>query len=175
VLYEQARAKAAAAAVDFETTLAARREAAAVEFAAQVAAAEQQLGTVRTRSEQARRDSDRAQQEAASKITRQLEQATARAHAVVTEARVKAERIRDDSEREMAAATARRDSINEEIASVRHDLAELGGATRINPMLLDVPAADQNGAAGEVEQEVPAQVQADDQTADSGHQADTQG
>ncbi|HEY5472846.1 MAG TPA: DivIVA domain-containing protein, partial [Candidatus Limnocylindrales bacterium] len=138
-LYERARAKAAAAAVDFETTLAARREASAVEFAAQVTAAEQQLGTIRQRSEQARRDSDRAQQEAASKITRQLEQATARAHALVTEARAKAERIRDDSERELAAATARRDSINAEIANVRQDLAELSGATRINPRLLDVP------------------------------------
>jgi len=174
-LYEQARAKAAAAAVDFETTLAARREASAVEFAAQVAAAEHQLGTVRQRSEQARRDSERAQQEAASKITQQLEQATSRAHAVVTEARAKAERIRDDSEREFAAATARRDSINAEIANVRHDLAELGGATRINPMLLEVPAAaDQDGAAGEVEQEVD-QVQADDPTADSGHDTSTLG
>ena len=173
--YEQARAKAAAAAVDFETTLAARREASAVEFAAQVTAAEQQLGTIRQRSEQARRDSDRAQQEAASKITRQLEQATARAHALVTEARAKAERIRDDSERELAAATARRDSINAEIANVRQDLAELSGATRINPRLLDVPAtADQDGAAGEVEQEVD-QVQADDPTADSGHETSTLG
>jgi len=174
-LYERARAKAAAAAVDFETTLAARREASAVEFAAQVTAAEQQLGTIRQRSEQARRDSDRAQQEAASKITRQLEQATARAHALVTEARAKAERIRDDSERELAAATARRDSINTEIANVRQDLAELSGATRINPRLLDVPAtADQDGAAGEVEQEVD-QVQADDPTADSGHDTSTLG
>jgi len=174
-LYERARAKAAAAAVDFETTLAARREASAVEFAAQVTAAEQQLGTIRQRSEQARRDSDRAQQEAASKITRQLEQATARAHALVTEARAKAERIRDDSERELAAATARRDSINAEIANVRQDLAELSGATRINPRLLDVPAtADQDGAAGEVEQEVD-QVQADDPTADSGHDTSTLG
>jgi len=168
--YEQARAKAAAAAVDFETTLAARREASAVEFAAQVAAAEQQLGTVRKRSEQARRDSERAQQEAASKIAQQLEQATSRAHALLTEARAKAERIRDDSERELATASARRDSINAEIANVRHDLAALGGPTRIDPRLLGVPAADQDGAAGDVEQEVPAHVQANGQTADANGQ-----
>lgn len=168
--YEQARAKAAAAAVDFETTLAARREASAVEFAAQVAAAEQQLGTIRQRSEQARRDSERAQQEAASKIAQQLEQATSRAHALLTEAKAKAERIRDDSERELAAASARRDSITAEIANVRHDLAALGGPTRIDPRLLEAPAADQDAAAGEVEQEVPAHVQANGQTADgNGH------
>lgn len=168
--YEQARARAAAAAVDFETTLAARREASAVEFAAQVAAAEQQLSTIRQRSEQARRDSERAQQEAASKIAQQLEQATARAHALLSEARAKAERIRDDSERELAAASARRDSINAEIANVRHDLAALGGPTRIDPRLLEGPAADQDAATGEVEQEVPAQVQGNGQTADAdGH------
>jgi DivIVA domain-containing protein len=168
--YEQTRARAAAAAVDFETTLAARREASAVEFAAQVAAAEQQLSTIRQRSEQARRDSERAQQEAASKITQQLKQATSRAHALLTEAKAKAERIRDDSERELATASARRDSINAEIANVRHDLAALGGPTRIDPRLLDVPAADQDGAAGEIEQEVPAHVQANGQTADANGQ-----
>jgi DivIVA domain-containing protein len=168
--YEQTRARAAAAAVDFETTLAARREASAVEFAAQVAAAEQQLSTIRQRSEQARRDSERAQQEAASKITQQLEQATSRAHALLTEAKAKAERIRDDSEHELATASARRDSINAEIANVRHDLAALGGPTRIDPRLLHVPAADQDGAAGDVEQEVPATCRPMAKTADSGHQ-----
>ena len=152
-VYERARAKSAAAAVDFETTLAARREASALEFAAQVTAAEQQLAAVRLRSEQARSDSERAQQEAASKIAQQLEQATARAQTLVAEAKTKAERIRDNSERELAAATQRRDSINAQLSNVRHDLAALGGATRINPIRLAEPAADQNEAAGEVEQE----------------------
>jgi DivIVA domain-containing protein len=168
--YEQTRARAESAAVDFETTLAARREASAVEFAAEVAAAEQQLRTIRQRSEQARRDSERAQQEAASKITQQLEQATSRAHALLTEAKAKAERIRDDSERELAAASARRDSIKAEIANVRHDLAALGGPIRIDPRLLEVPAGDQDGAAGEVEQEVTAYAQANGQTADANGQ-----
>ena len=152
-LYEQARAKSAAAAVDFETTLAARREASALEFAAQVTAAEQHLAAVRLRSEQARSDSERAQQEAASKIAQQLEQATARAQTVVVEAKTKAERIRDSSERELAATTHRLDSVNAQINNVRHDLSVLGSATRINPMALVEPAADQNEAAGEVEQE----------------------
>ena len=152
-LYEQARAKSAAAAVDFETTLATRREASALEFAAQVTAAEQQLGAIRLRAEQARCDSERAQQEAASKIAQQLEQATARAQSLVAEAKAKAERIRDNSERELAAATQRRDSINAQLSNVRHDLAALGGATRFNPMGLPEATADQSEPAAEVESE----------------------
>ena len=166
-VYERARAKSAAAAVDFETTLAARREASALEFAAQVTAAEQQLAAVRLRSEQARSDSERAQQEAASKIAQQLEQAMARAQTLVAEAETKAERIRGNSERELAAAAQRRDILNAQLSSVRHDLAALGGATRCNPVRLAESAADHNEAAAEVEQEVVAEGQADVQAADS--------
>ena len=173
-LYDGARAKSAAAAVDFETTLAARREASALEFAAQVTAAEQHLAAVRLRSEQARGDSERAQQEAASKIAQQLEQAMARAQTLVAEAKTKAERIRDNAERELAAATQRRDSINAQLSNVRQELATLGGATKINPVRLAEPAADQNEAAAEVEQaaaeveqEVVAEMEADVQAADS--------
>jgi DivIVA domain-containing protein len=150
-LYEQARAKSAAAAVDFETTLAARREASALEFAAQVTAAEQHLAAVRLRSEQVRSDSEQAQQEAASKIARQLEQATSRAQAVVAEAKTKAERIRDSSEHELASATQRLDSVNTQINNLHHDLSVLGGATRINPMALGEPAT--NEPEGEDEHE----------------------
>ncbi|MEP7193605.1 MAG: hypothetical protein ABI903_12155 [Actinomycetota bacterium] len=153
-LYEQARAKSAAAAVDFETTLAARREASALEFTAQVTAAEQHLAAVRLRSEQVRSDSEQAQQEAASKIARQLEQATSRAQAVVAEAKTKAERIRESSDRELASATQRLDSVNAQIYNVRHDLSLLGGASRANPMGLAEPALDQSQAMGEVGQEV---------------------
>jgi 4-hydroxy-3-methylbut-2-enyl diphosphate reductase IspH len=166
-LYEQARAKSAAAAVDFETTLAARREASALEFAAQVTAAEQHLAAVRLRSEQARSDSERAQQEAASKTAQQLEQAMARAQTLVAEAKTKAERIRDNSERELAEATQRRDSINAQLSNARHQLAALGGTTSTDPMRLTEPAVDQNEAAAEIEQEIMAEVQADAQAADS--------
>lgn len=151
--YEQARARAAAAAVDFETTLAARREASALEFAAQVEAAEQQLAAVRLRSEQARSESERAQQEAASKISQQLEQAMARAQTLVAEAKAKADRIRDNSERELAAATQRRDKINAQLSKVRDELAALGDPSRPNPMQAE-PVVDQNGSATDVEQDV---------------------
>ena len=153
-LYEQARAKAAAAAVDFETTLAARREASAREFAAQVDAAEEQLAAIRQRAERARVDSERAQQEAASKIAQQLDQATERAHTLVAEAKAKAERIRDESERELAVAIQRRDTINAELANVRQDLAALGGPTRIALADQADPAADPGDSVGEAKLEV---------------------
>ncbi len=156
-VYERARARSAAAAVDFETTLAARRDTSALEFAAQVTAAEQQLAAVRLRSEQARKDSEQAQQEAAAKSAQQLAQATAHAQTLVAEA--KAERVRSNSERELAAATQRRDSINAQLSIVRKDLAALGGVTRFNPLRLTEPAADQTGAAGKVPQEVVADAQ----------------
>jgi vacuolar-type H+-ATPase subunit H len=158
-VYEQARAKSAAAAVDFETTLAARREASALEFAEQIRAAEQQLASVRQRSEQIRSDAERAQQEAASKGAQHLEQAMVRAQNLVAEAKAKAERIRDDSERELAAATQRRDSINAQLVTVRRELAALAGGVRFDPIRLSEPAADQNEADPEVEPKLDAEVE----------------
>ena len=142
-VYERARAKSATAAVDFETTLAERRDASALEFAAEVTAAEQQLATVRLQSEQANVESEQAQQEAASHSAQQLDQAMTQAHALVAEAKAKAERIRGDSERELAAATQRRDSINAQLSNVRQMLAALGGVAIANPSEPAEPAAVQ--------------------------------
>jgi hypothetical protein len=132
-VYERARAKSAAAAADFETTLATRRDTSAQEFAVQVAAAEQQLAAIQQRSEQIRTDSERAQQDAASKSAHQLERASAQAQTLVAEAKTKAERIRDDSERVLVAATQRRDSINAQLTNVRQMLATLSGGAMVNP------------------------------------------
>ncbi|HEY5248695.1 MAG TPA: hypothetical protein VIJ15_09655 [Dermatophilaceae bacterium] len=126
-VYERSRAKAATAAVDFETTLAARRDSSALEFAAEVTAAEKQLASVRVQSEQTRIESEQAQQEASARSAQQLEQSMTHAHSLVAEAKAKAERIRGDSERELAAATQRRDSINGQLSNVRQMLAALGG------------------------------------------------
>jgi hypothetical protein len=142
-VYERSRAKAATAAVDFETTLAARRDASALEFAAEVTAAEQQLANVRLQSEQARAESEQSQQEAASRAEQQLEQAMNHAHTLVAEAKTKAERIRGDSERELAAATQRRDSINAQLSNVRQMLAALGGVAAGNPLELAEHAVSQ--------------------------------
>jgi cell division septum initiation protein DivIVA len=145
--YEQARASTAAAAVDFETTLAARREASAQEFAAQITAAEEQLATVRQRSEQTRKDIERTQQEAETKSAKLIEQAVASAATVVAEAKSKAELIRGNSERDLASATHRRESINAQINIARRDLAALGGVPKLSPVGSDGSAGDlPNGA-----------------------------
>ncbi|HZL04334.1 MAG TPA: hypothetical protein VFE45_02745, partial [Coriobacteriia bacterium] len=140
-VYERARASSAAAAIDFETTLAARRDTSALDFATQVTTAEQQLAAVRLRSEQIRHDSEQAQQVAAAESARQLEQAMAQAQTLVAEARAKAERIRENSEHELAGATERRDHINAQLSIVRRDLTALGDVTRFNPVRLAEPAA----------------------------------
>jgi DivIVA domain-containing protein len=145
-VYERARAKSATAAVDFETTLAARRDSSAAEFAAEVTAAEQQLATVRVQSEQTRIESEQSQQEAAARSAQQLEQAMKHAHSLVAEAKTKAERIRGDSERELAAATQRRDSINAQLSNVRQMLAALGGVTIANSLEADAPATPPKAA-----------------------------
>ena len=150
-VYERARAKSAAAAVDFETTLAARRDASALELVAEIAAAEQQLADVQLRAEQIRSESEHAQQEAASRSGQQLEQATTHAQTLVAEAKIKADRIRSDSERELAAATQRRDSINAQLTNVRQMLATLGGVAMIAPIEEAAAVADETGATAEVE------------------------
>ena len=198
-VYERSRAKAATAAVDFETTLAARRDASALEFAAEVTAAEQQLATVRLQSEQARAESEQSQQEAASRSEQQLEQAKNHARTLVAEAKTKAERIRGDSERELAAATQRRDSINAQLSNVRQMLAALGGVAAGNPLELAehavsqpkqapaAAAADQQKAVAdvkggkdmtqtpEVETDNPKGDKANDKKADSGRTVSAKG
>jgi len=148
-VYERSRAKSATAAVDFETTLAARRDSSALEFAAEVTAAEQQLATVRLQSEQARAESEQSQQEAASRSEQQLEQAMNHARTLVAEAKTKAERIRGDSERELAAATQRRDSINAQLSNVRQMLAALGGVAVGNASEMADAIAEKPKAAAE--------------------------
>lgn len=151
-VYERARAKSAAAAADFETTLATRRDTAAQDFAVQIAAAEQQLAAVQQRSEQTRADSELRANEAATKAAHQLEEAKAQAQTMVAEAKTKADRIRDDSERVLAAATQRRDSINAQLTNVRQMLATLSGGAMANatqPAESDLtePAADKGAPA----------------------------
>ena len=93
----------------------------------------------------------------------------------MAEAKAKAERIRDNSERELAAATQRRDSINAQLSNVRHELAALGGPTRFNPSEPAEPPADQSEHAAEVAQEVVAEVPADALAVDPSNNGNAQG
>ena len=151
-VYERARAKSAAAAADFETTLAARRDTSAQEFAVQIAAAEQQLAAVQQQAEQTRIDSELRQHEAATKSSHQLSEAKAQAESMVAEAKTKAERIREDSERVLVAATQRRDSINAQLTNVRQMLATLSGGAIVNPI-----EPESEPAKNEPAEAVPAQ------------------
>ena len=151
-VYERARAKSAASAADFETTLATRRDTSAQEFAVQIAAAEQQLAAVQQQAEQTRIDSELRQHEAATKSSHQLSEAKAQAESMVAEAKTKAERIREDSERVLVAATQRRDSINAQLTNVRQMLATLSGGAIVNPI-----EPESEPAKNEPAEAVPAQ------------------
>jgi hypothetical protein len=76
-----------------------------------------------------------------------------RAAAHVADAKDHADRIRRDSERELAAATARRDSITAQLSNVRNMLATLGGG---NAALSLAGESEHGASAGAAAQEVHA-------------------
>jgi hypothetical protein len=138
-LFEGNRAKAAQAAADFETTLAHRRDQAEHDYTAQLKANESQLAAVSNRAEQLRLEAEKLRADADRKSRRTLDEAQRQADEIVAEAKVVAERIRGESERELSAATQRRDSINSQLTNVRQMLATLTGASLPNPFGNDGP------------------------------------
>lgn len=155
-VYEHQRAKAAESAAEFETTLAARRDKAAAEFAAAMSQHESSLVAVQDRAAALASESDRAHQSAQAEVANMLEKARSEAASLVASARDQAERIKRDSDRELAAATARRDSITAQLTNVRQMLATLGGAggSMLTPFAaaeapaVQAPAADDAAAPG---------------------------
>ncbi|MEO7420945.1 MAG: DivIVA domain-containing protein [Ornithinibacter sp.] len=129
--FEKQQANAAAAASDFEMTLGDRREQSSAEFTAQMSNQDQALAAVQERADLLARESEEDRRVAAADAAGQLEAARTEAAGIVNAARQQAERIRRDSERELAAATARRDSITAQLGNVRNMLATLGGGTAI--------------------------------------------
>ena len=140
--YEKQRATAAASAADFERTLGERREKSAAEFTAQMAQQDQALAAVQERADLLGREAEDDRQHAAAEASRTLEAARTEAAALVGSAKEQADRIRRDSERELAAATARRDSITAQLSNVRNMLATLGGGAAVG-----LPAEDEHPAA----------------------------
>lgn len=140
-LYERQRANSAQAAADFETTLAQRRERAEQDFAERAAAVEQQVRILEERATAVHNDAERARSEADLNARRALEDAQQHAQQLVAEAKARAERIRAESERELAAAMNRRDSINAQLANVRQMLATLSGGTVRLDEVVDAPPA----------------------------------
>ncbi len=122
-VYEAHRARAAAAATEFEQNLAERRDKANAEFESQSAHHEQAISKLRERH-------DNLELEAENLLAGAKEQAevimkSAREEAIqhISAARATAVKIRRETERELEAAVARRDSINAQLSNVRQMLA----------------------------------------------------
>jgi cell division septum initiation protein DivIVA len=130
-IYEEQRARSAKIAADFETTLAARRKSAEAEFAAQLGEANSRLDEATRLVDLARSDGETLQTEAAREARRLVDDAELQAATVVNDAKALAARVRADSDRELSAATQRRDSINAQLGNVRQMLATLTGAAPV--------------------------------------------
>ena len=133
--FEKQRATAAAQAADFERTLGDRRERSSAEFTAQMASQDQALAAVQERADLLAREAEEERAARAEESARLLESARSEATALVGSAKEQAERIRRDSERELAAATARRDSITAQLSNVRNMLGTLGGGAALGALV----------------------------------------
>lgn len=158
-VYEEQRARAAKAAADFETTLASRKQHAEQEFSARLQEGEHRLAEMSREVDSTRIEADRLRAAATEDARRILADAEVQATAVVSEAKTLAARVRADSERELSAATQRRDSINAQLANVRQMLATLTGASSVPepwahtapavPVTDDLERAVEEAVAGE--------------------------
>ena len=173
-VYEEQRARAAKAAADFETTLAGRRSAAEDEFTQKMSEAQGRLDEMSDLAERTRLDAEGTRTQAAKEAGRLTEDAHEAAAQIISEAKATAERIRSDSDRELAAATQRRDSINSQLANVRQMLATLTGTAPFSLTgLADAPDEAWVGA----EDEAPAdgeQATVDADEADGAPESDEQ-
>lgn len=153
-VYEHQRARAAAAALDFEKTLADRREKSAAEFTTAMTAHEQTLAAAQERHALADAEADRIRAEHKAQSEALLKAAREEAAAHVDSARQAAEKIRRETDRELQAATSRRDAITAQLTNVRQMLATLGGTTIGIPFGEPDPVADILDAGSAEEEEV---------------------
>jgi len=170
-IFEQQRAKAVQSAADFETTLAERRRAAEEEFTRQMDEVERRLDEARLTLEAARVDAERSEAEAQRTARNLVHAAEEQAGSIVDEARTRAVRVRAESDRELAAATQRRDAINAQLGNVRQMLATLTGSVAApDPFAMtdDAAANDHDdpepAAAGEDESTAAPDAEASDAT-----------
>jgi cell division septum initiation protein DivIVA len=154
-IHEEQRAKAVQSAADFENTLAVRRKAAEEEFRRQMDEVEQRLGEARQTLETARAEAGQTEAEAGRRAHEMVRAAEERAASIVNEAESTAARLRSESDRELAAATQRREAINAQLGNVRQMLATLTGS--VNPpssIATDVPVVEDE-AVDEPEHDAP--------------------
>lgn len=126
-VYEDQRSKAAAAATDFERTLAQRRDQAAAEFERALTSHQRQLADAQNRLDQVNREADEVRDTAAREAEQTIAVATAEANETVRTAQDTAAKVRRESERELSATAQQRESINAQLANVRQMLSTIGG------------------------------------------------
>ena len=103
--------------------------------------------------------------------SRLVEEARQEAARIVSDAKATAERVRADSERELTAASQRRDSINAQLSNVRQMLATLTGTAAMPLTAFGADEEDESDAAAASDDDDPAdedvdQDEADDQAQD---------
>jgi cell division septum initiation protein DivIVA len=148
---EEARAKAAQIATEVEAKLAKRREQAERDLVSRTEVAERRLMETGEKADQLRLEAQKMRDDAERRAKQLLEAARREAEDLVNDARSKAERTRMESERELAALTHRRDSINAQLSNVREMLATLTGsaAAMVNDVAgAAMPAQGGKAAAG---------------------------
>jgi cell division septum initiation protein DivIVA len=127
-IVEEARAKAAQIATEVEAKLAKRREQAERDMATRQEVAERRLMETGEKADALRMEAQKMRDDAERRAKQLLEAARREAEDLVADARAKSERQRLESERELAALTHRRDSINAQLSNVREMLATLTGS-----------------------------------------------
>jgi DivIVA domain-containing protein len=166
-VYEEQRARAAKAAADFETTLAGRRKAAEDEFTHKMAESQSRIDEASQLAERTRTDAEQGRVEATREATRLVDEARQEAARIISDAKATAERVRSDSERELSAASQRRDSINAQLSNVRQMLATLTGTAQMPLTAFGADDDVEAAAAGE-----PTADQADTQVAEGADEVD---
>jgi cell division septum initiation protein DivIVA len=166
-IHEEQRAKAVQSAADFETTLAERRKIAEEDFQRQMEEVERRLNEAKQTLEAAQAEAAQTQESARSEARNLVEAAEQQAASIVEDARTRALRVRTESERELAAATQRRDAINAQLGNVRQMLATLtGSVTAPDPLATTERADDAPVESGEPAGDEPDTVaQAEDDSA----------
>ena len=98
------------------------------EFATQMANHERALAVANDKLTEAQTEAARVLEEAHASAEEVRELAASEAKSRLENARIAAERVKRESERELSALAARRDSITEQLANVRQMLSTLGGS-----------------------------------------------
>ncbi|MCL2784127.1 MAG: DivIVA domain-containing protein, partial [Propionibacteriaceae bacterium] len=141
-IYENQRARAAVAAADFEKTLAERRDEAAKDFAAQMKAQDEAMQRAEESLYSIQEEAESYKTEAQEQADQTIRDANNQANDILKQAKATADRVRRESEREVQAASARRDAITLQLSNVRQMLATMGVAPTFEPEVIEEEEED---------------------------------